>query len=481
MDMMRIMKEEHVKRLLNPAIAAIVILLTLLPFAILSYYSHPQADDFSAAATTLRLGYFKAVASVYSVWNGRFFSTALMQANPLAFGSITACKLIPFAVLLFLFWTLLVFIKAVFPQIQKSNERILCALVLLALYLSRMPSLVQGFYWISGAINYQLANGMMLLLWAQMTKLADSHRTGSRKWTLTAAILLIFAVSGSNETHMATMLFIFAAALAWRSIKNRSIDNFFAVFFILAAIASAIVIIAPGNYARMAHDSHAATDLAAILKQSAAVTAQLVRDQATNPLFLILTVCAILFFTSKLQNSSVRGPSFSPGAFLVFWICGILVTVVPVVRVLGWVPDRVLNVTVLIFIAGWFLLIHEVIRRMLVQGSFRLGNASASRYIMAILIGLAILSLWRSGNVQAGWKNLLDGSAARYDSELRERYAQIQKCTDEICVVPPLTVSPSILFHEDIGPDPDFWLNRPYAEYFGKKAIMLGKGNQPKP
>ena len=73
------------RRLPDPLIAAIAILvIMLLPFAVLSFFSHPQADDFDAATTTMRLGYFKAMEKVYESWNGRWFSTAVMLANPSA-------------------------------------------------------------------------------------------------------------------------------------------------------------------------------------------------------------------------------------------------------------------------------------------------------------------------------------------------------------------------------------------------------------
>jgi hypothetical protein len=474
--MMDTMKKEHMRRLLDPSIAAIAILLViLLPFIILSYYSHPQADDFSAAATTVRLGYFKAVASVYNVWNGRWFSTALMQANPMAFGSISSCKLIPVAILVLLFWALFTLIKAVFPQIHHSRERFLCALALLALYLSGMPSIVQGFYWISGAINYQLANALTLFLWALMTKLAEAPANRAGKWGFTAAAILVFAVTGSNETHMALILFTFAAALAWRSLIKGKMDRLFAGLLVLAAIASAIVVIAPGNYARMAHDARTATNLAGTLSQSVLVMARLVRDQATNPLFLILTICAIPYFAAKLQNSRGPGAALSPGVFSGIWICSMLATVVPVVRVLGWVPERILNVTSLIFIMGWFLIVNEIVRRILLKGSFRLALAPAPRYVIAIVIVLVLFALSGSNNIRAAWGNLLDGTASRYDAELRRRYDEIKSCPDKTCVVPPLTAFPSLLYYEDINTEPDSWLNKPYAEYFGKQAIMLAK------
>jgi hypothetical protein len=464
-------------RLIDPLTIAISVLaILLLPFAILSFFSHPQADDFDAAATTMRLGYFKSIASAYTNWNSRWFSSAIMQASPLVFGSIALYKAAPITLFVLFFWALFAFIKAILPEVLRLSEGCLCTLALLALYLSSMPSVVQGFYWIPGAISYQLANVLMLFLWTQLIKVWGAAESKVGKWTLLACSLLLFALIGSNQTSMVLILLMLVAALAWRFLESRKIDWFLAKLIVVAAFAATIVVMAPGNHARLEHVSHAINP-AATIKESAMTIYRLAVVQIANPLLLVLTGCAIPFFSAKARNSSAPGPVLNPVALSVLWICCMLVTVIPVVHLFrGWIPERVLNITSLLFIMGWFLILNETIRYLVFKRSFRL--VRLPRYAVAILMVFALFSFTGKNNIRIAWKNILSGDACQYDWELRQRYQKIKSCTQDTCAVAPLSVFPSMLYYEDIKADAAAWPNKPCAEYFGKRAIILDKANR---
>jgi hypothetical protein len=460
----------------DASIAAIsAIAIGLLPFAILSFFSNPQADDFDAAITTMRLGYFKSIAFAYSNWNSRWFSSAIMQASPLAFGSIAAYKAVPIILLILFIRALLAFVKAALPDVIRPKEAWVCALALLAVYLSSMSSVAQGFYWMPGAVSYQLANILMLFLWALVTSAMQAPPRKSRKWILTVCSLTLFAIIGSNQTSMILILFILTAALAWRSLQSRRIDGLFAGLLVLAVIASAIVVLAPGNHARMEHVSHAVHPIA-VAKESVMVIVRFAMEQVSNPILLLFTLCAIPFFAAKAQNNSAcrRLP---PLALLFgLWIGSMLVAVIPVIHLFpGWIPERILNITGLLFVIGWFLILNEIIRFWAMKHPFRF--ASIPGYILAILAVLALLALPGKNNIRIAWDNLRNGSAYRYNRELSQRYEQIKQCAQDTCVVEPLSVFPGMLYYKDIGADATSWPNRPYAEYFGKREIRLGKAD----
>jgi hypothetical protein len=459
-----------------PMVAILIIAIGLLPFAILSFFSHPQADDFDAATTTMRLGYFKSIAFTYNYWNSRWFSSAIMQASPLAFGSIAAYKALPIMLLILSIWALFVFVNAVLPEIKRPSEAWLCALALLALYLSSMSSPAQGFYWMPGAMSYQLANIMMLFLWALLISAMQAPARKSRKWALTACAMLIFAITGSNQISMILILFLLAATLAWRSNKYRKIDRLFAGLLGLAVIASAIVLLAPGNHARMEHVSHIINPIATA-KESIRIIVRLAIDQTANPLWFLFTLCAILFLAAKAQNESAPRPVLNLLALFGLWICSMLATMIPVIHLFpGWMPERILNITCLLFVIGWFLMLNETVRYLVHKRFFR--HAPIPGYLLAILIISMLLALTGKNNIRMAWENLLSGAACRYNRELRQRYEKINKCAQDTCVVAPLSVVPSMLYFQDITADAESWPNKPYAEYFGKRAIMLGKADK---
>jgi hypothetical protein len=458
----------------DPVIASIsTIAAGLLPFVILSFFSHPQADDFDAATTTLRLGYFKSIAFTYVNWNSRWFSSAIMQASPLAFGSIAAYKAVPIMLLALFVWALFAFVKAIMPEVKRPSEVWLCVLALLIVYLSSMTSVAQGFYWMPGAISYQLANIMMLFLWAHLIKIMDAPAQKPRKWILALCTILLFAIIGSNQTSMILILFMLAAVLAWRFIQCRSIDKLFIKLLALAAIAMALVVLAPGNSARMEHISHGIHPIATA-KESLMTIIRLAIEQFTSPVMLLFSLCAIPFFAAKAQNSCTPRPVLNPFALFALWICSMLATVVPVIYLFaGWIPERLLNITCLLFVIGWFLILNETVRYLVLKRSFRC--APLPGFAATILIVLAFFSLAGKNNLRLAWANLLSGEACQYDWELRQRYKQIAGSAQGTCVVEPLSVFPSMLYFADINTDAGSWPNKPYAEYFGKKAIMLSR------
>jgi hypothetical protein len=463
------------RRLFDITVAAIsVIVIGLLPFAILSFFSHPQADDFDAATSTMRMGYFKAIAFTYMNWNSRWFSAAIMQASPLVFNSIYVYKALPIMLLFLFVWALFAFVKAILPEIKRPREAWLCALALSVLYLSSMPSVAQGFYWMPGAIGYQLANIMMLFLWAHLAGVLRSTTHKSSRWTLIFCTILIFAITGSNQISLILILFMLAATLVWRLIQYRRMDRLFVKLLILAAIAAAIVALAPGNHARMERASDV-IDLLATTQKSIQTMTQLATDQVNDPLLLLLTICAIPYFAAKVKSSNVARPVLNPLVLSVLWICSMLATVAPIIHLFPeWTPKRILNVTCLLFILGWFLILYEIIRYWGLKRSFRITSLPVSVSAAMILV-IALAALTGKNNIRTAWENLLSGDAYRYDRELRQRYEKITGCAQDICVVPPLSVFPGTLYYKDIDADPESWPNKPYAEYFGKQAVMLGK------
>jgi hypothetical protein len=316
-----------------------------------------------------------------------------------------------------------------------------------------------------------LANILMLLLWARLARILRPPAQRVSRWAIIACAALLFAVIGSNQTSLALILFILAATLAWRSIQRRRIDRLFALLLLLAAVAAAIVLLAPGNHARMEHVSHNINPMGTA-KESAMTLVRLVVAQAANPLWLLFTICAVPFFAAKAQSGSTLRPVINPHMIAGFWICSMLATIAPIAHLFpGWAPGRILNITCLLFLTGWFLVLNETVRFLVLKRSFRFRPLPV--YVLSILAVLALFGLTGKNNIRTAWECLLSGEANRYDTELRQRYGRIRGCRQADCVVAPLSAFPDLLYYKDISADPEAWPNKPYAEYFGKRSIML--------
>ena len=70
--------------------------------------------------------------------------------------------------------------------------------------------------------------------------------------------------------------------------------------------------------------------------------------------------------------------------------------------------------------------------------------------------------------------SLVNGKAAQYDREADARNQVLTEAgEDDTIELEPFTVTPKVLFFEDLDPSPDNWKNQAAAEYYGVKAVIL--------
>jgi hypothetical protein len=78
-----------------------------------------------------------------------------------------------------------------------------------------------------------------------------------------------------------------------------------------------------------------------------------------------------------------------------------------------------------------------------------------------------------TNNSLLAYRDLLHGSAAGYDAQLSARYQYLRSSSTLRPQVPSLANPPITLLFSDITADTTDWANTAYAEFFGKKTIVL--------
>jgi hypothetical protein len=82
------------------------ILISLVPYFILAFFSYPSTDDFAYATKVLDYGFWAGQIETYNTWSGRYFATLLLSFNPVAQKWIWGFPLLPIALLLGLWGSL---------------------------------------------------------------------------------------------------------------------------------------------------------------------------------------------------------------------------------------------------------------------------------------------------------------------------------------------------------------------------------------
>ncbi len=133
-------------------------------FILLSFFSHPVLDDFSFAEGTLRLGFIKAQIFWYNNLTARYFPSAILSLYTIitsSFGIFFECyKIMPIFHFVLFFLSMYFFIKSLVSDKLSDKEIFWGAFIFFIIYITRMPSTSQVFYWFAGAVTYLLGNIM---------------------------------------------------------------------------------------------------------------------------------------------------------------------------------------------------------------------------------------------------------------------------------------------------------------------------------
>lgn len=467
---MRFHKGYGVKK--NAGIIACLLLSAILvgPFVALSFFACPAVDDYSCAAGIMRIGYIGAQADAYTHWNGRFFSNALGSIHPLLFHSIFLYRMICLSAIIALFAAIFFFVKYVLATEIRMPAQAAIAAAFFVLYLYGAPSICESFYWLPAVATYQCALVLMLLIAGAIHRLGQ--RRANSSIVIPACCLGALCIAGSNETVAFSFLCLSAAVFIYTLLRTRKPDWAVLSITLMSLVGLALVYLAPGNAVRSSELRHE-PDLISALFLSASLLGRYVRLWCADPLLLVLTVCAIPL-SARLMHLDPK-TSFArihPLASTAIYLATLLAAFLPAAYVMGHEPPpRALNAVYLIFLAGWFLNARIMASRYLA----RTGHAIARlpRYVLVFLLIILSAALLRPNNIRTAAGDLTNGKARAFSRQVSVRCLQIMANRADSVVVDTIVTRPRSLYFGDITVDPDSWQNRPYALYFGKKAIRL--------
>jgi hypothetical protein len=341
-----------------------------------------------------------------------------------------------------------------------------------------MPSVAQGFYWLSSAIFYHV--GLMLLM---LFSIFYSRRSGESKGVsgvlyLILSAVTIAAIAGSSEITTAT-IFILMFILLFRSIffdrKFRIADIFLAGVTLISVYYAYT---APGNIQRGKQYENSQNFMYSFESTVAFLLKELLTWTFLTPLLIVTFILIPLLLrlaagSGETKSSYKINPLYSLislsiiiflNVFLTFWSLGI--------------PpyDRILNVTYFIFIIGWFYNVIVLIHYF--KGRYEFDHLRLPGYSYTIALVLLIAFMFKDNNIKTAYAELAGGDAYRYNKELNDRYQFISESKSDTVVVDSISNVPKSFFLLDIFPDPELFYNKAYSMYFNKKAIYIRKNDE---
>lgn len=447
-------------------------LLALARYLWLACYVHPYADDLSYAFVGMRTDLLDRLLQEYRFWNGRYFSNLLVLRGPITLGweqGLLLYRIVPVLLLLGTWWSAYRFIHAFVGDDLERPAAALSSLIFTLLFLNAMPDLSEGIYWYTGAVTYQLANALTLLLAAAWCR---HVRSGWRSpaWRMAGMVVLTILICGSNELHMAWVVLGHAGLLVWQRVTTGRWNGWVVSLLVLSLACLVMIALAPGNAVRGAHFPQK-QQFWHTLFTSLVQTGRFVGTWLFTTLLLPVSVVFLLWFRrwghipawcrmDRWVALAIPFGTVFVGMVLPYWSTGIL----------G--QYRTVNASLFLFLPAWFVALAvwdvQVFRA---RWSIQL---VIPRLTTITLLVCALFFVW--GNDRHVTTDLLSGRAARWETAMASRYQQVRGAVqrgDRSLELPPLDPMPRSLTIVQPGPDPASWLNRSLAQYFGNEDLRI--------
>jgi hypothetical protein len=457
-------------------ITIIVLLISLVPWFALSFYAHPQFDDYFLAILHNERGLWEHLQLTYINWSGRYFAT-LVPA--LFFHGEFNLKFYQIYPLLWLGLNFLLIYAFVNRHWIKGWTGLSITLVIFFLQLSMLPSPASSIYWLTGALAYFLPWLFTLAFWNQVLWKAPATLHGKIAWHA-LNLFLLAAIAGSNELSLYVM---FCTMVAYIFIYNRAkqrIPRYFFYYFGFYLLAAAVMVAAPGNYHRidLLPDS---LRFGLSATQAIKTSIYTIWIYLRNPLFwagIILLLYLMIknkpslpildnyFRTTSIWVSLALSAVFIYGFYMLSWL------------ILGsLVIDRQHNILALALWPVILIHIYGFIHR---KDAFGLKIPDPQKLQLPLLLILVWFTFsdfyfrpgerplkFQNSTLQV-WNDWISGDASKFSYQHNTYYQLIREHREQTdtLLLPALEKKPITLFIKELNTNPEDFYNIYFAKYW---------------
>lgn len=466
------------------SISSLILLGSLIPFILLSFYSRPSADDYGysllirdvvlngkANVFTVLKAAFETDMKYYQSWQGLYVAAFLQSLQPGVYGEqyyfITA-----FAMMLPLFIASYYLIKTLYRSFNIDYSPMFSSIVLFTIFVHGLPSPIQGIYWYCGAADYIPFIVLNMFNFAFLLNYYDSENAKGSIY-LALSVICSFLLSGGNHVNSFLNILMLLVLCVVSCINKKKYGSFLSLLSALAGFG--IMLIAPGTRVRMN-----SLNGAGVFETIYATFFRFIRlvfsNIYMNVRFFLFLLLLLFLAAHNRENKKIHDLKIHPILlFLTFcmFLCGMLA--VPYFAMGTFGSGRLKNIIWIAYMlmAGmfWFYTLIWLSDRIpfIAKALDRIRNIEKG----GIVIVVSILLILSSGYFFPAIRELSDGTAKAFAQQYDERIETARNYQgDEVLRFEPL-VSSDFLKFDDLYPDPDFWINKDWAEYYGTPAVAL--------
>jgi hypothetical protein len=395
----------------------------MLPLIVISFFNHPVGDDYWFSSLVRKDGFTEAYAQIRQSVSARYTALSLMAVNPLVFGNFFLYRIIPVTFIVIFFLSLTYLLKSL-----NQRKPFHLSAIGTATYFAVMPGIGEGLYWTSSLCVYQCGI-VFLMLWAAMlSRWYIQHKKNFI--TAVTACFCLLATAGCNEI-LAGLLLIATFTLL---IKKK--DSLSVILFLLS-LGCALYVFTANSFAERYQASFQSTRIIHSAYLGIQYTGYHILKCLVNPFFWIG-----LLLAQKIKLPFSLKKAIMPWLALMLFIEFVAVHLSPN----HVVPLRITNMMVFFLLVGIFCWLP--LRQL------------PYKYLVACV--LFAVGIFTKNNISTATRELLNGDAAAYNEEMKNRYKLIRECKSDTCEIPQLQHRPTTLRYSSFDNDGHI------GEYFNK-------------
>lgn len=467
-----------------------LIILSIIPLLMLSFYDHPSADDYSYACLTgtawrstrnlfavIGAAAETAIKEWYS-WQGPFTSGFFMALQPALFGEQY------YRITGFLFVGLIVICNLIFFH-YILHKRLNCDLLpsiafgmaASFLMLHYMPLASEGIYWFCGAVHYTLFFAATEILLCLTISLLKTQSRKSDVLMVSLASILGFFLSGGNQMAAFSALLLTLGICAFCIfLKKKSYAIKIIIIFAFQAAGFLLSAFSPGSQRRGASIS---SSLGIIGSITASIQCGLEKINQWMGLEIIICLAVLLpmFYDMSKKVKEQTGFQFK-FPLLVFaasvgYLCALFCPSFYALGVEG--PKRLLNGIYFIFIILLFLNTFYLCGWIQSKIHFdkKAGYSVGWILFSLLLIVGGFLGNRKDTNGHLAYQSVSSGEAGLYSQQADARYNYLLTCKGQDVVVDRYDAYPYLLYVEEVTGDSNYFINQMVCSYFELNSIVL--------
>jgi hypothetical protein len=451
------------------------LILTFLPFVLLSFYNTPLADDFTYAFRLLDKGLFESQTFWYRNWTGRYLATLLISTNPVYLKWETGVIIIPIAIISTFAVSLYYFITS-FGVLKLTSSKIIVFTLVLMVYFSNLATISEAFYWIASTYTYTFGTILFLFCWGYIIRVyRGTYRAKFISYLF--ILLLVAALTGTNELLIFYHVYISFLLFLYVFLKDKNKLVLVSVVLIFSVGFALLSLLAPGNFVRQKAIGEESVSLFKIVYQTIYVALRVWLPHYIFNIPFILALVSFLYFLGKERWNGIADMRLKihPIYLFVLLLGGYVFTYLP--QTLAHTSEaRAYNFSYFTFLLAVIIsLVYSAVYYDINQYASKIRNGSVLSNLSLIFV-LAVILIFPKSNIIQAYKDVYSKDAKCYFDELTFRHKFLsQNQGKRLVYISPLTCHPKSLFHVDVSPQVKHWTNSGYELYFRIDTVLASK------